>query len=195
MGRKKGVGIPEGSRVRLYNLILAFSSHCLFHFLFALVGLFALWRYNEKFCQALGGCPALREKHSKGFQQTMFGSQAHFWTSEQCTLCRDGYGSSQGQRGKTHPCPSSVKAWAQTEGKKREGGEGEAKHTEDDKEKRKREGKPRGKCGSAQVLAEHLLVEEYPWAHDELEDVLQGFYGFIQLLIDSWLFSTGHVGP
>lgn len=39
MGRRKGVGVPQCSRVRLYNLILAFSSYCLFHFLFALVGL------------------------------------------------------------------------------------------------------------------------------------------------------------
>lgn len=93
------------------------------------------------------------------------------------------------------PLPFICERLGQTEGKRREGGEGEARHTEEAKEEGKREGKPSGKCGSAQALAAHLLVEENPWAHDELEDVLQGFYGFVELLIDSWLFSTGHVGP
>lgn len=39
----------------------------------------------------------------------------------------------------------------------------------------------------------HLLVEQYPGAHDELEDVLQRFHGLIQLVADAWLLGIVHI--
>lgn len=41
----------------------------------------------------------------------------------------------------------------------------------------------------------HLLVEEHAGAHDELEDVLQGLHGLVQLLADARLLGAVHVVP
>lgn len=39
----------------------------------------------------------------------------------------------------------------------------------------------------------YSLVEQYPGAHNELEDVFQGFHGFEELISDPTLLSIVHV--
>lgn len=51
-----------------------------------------------------------------------------------------------------------------------------------------RERKPQGR-------RPYLLVEQHPGAHDELEDVLQGLHGLVQLLVYSRLLRVVHVVP
>lgn len=41
----------------------------------------------------------------------------------------------------------------------------------------------------------YLLIEQDPGAHNELEDVLQGLHGFVQLVADARLLRVVHIAP
>lgn len=191
-GRGKVAGAPQCSHVRQYNLILAFPSHCLFHFCLLLWGFLLYEDILKSTAKPLVDAQRCVRSITNAFSRQCL---AHRHTSEPRKRANSAGKALGAVRVSVDKRTPALYLWGLGHRQRARRGRRRSQGQRRGQGERKRDGKRRDRWGFARALAEHLLVEQDPWAHDELEDVLQGFDGFVQLLIDSRLLSTGHVGP